>query len=146
MKDHKPPHHHSVHVQELVEYARGYEFPERPFLFTDELPTAGDAATSISLVYGGNKKNYTNSAFTYDAATNLYARTRQDKPYVDQNNPDQALAFSNVIVQWTDLSFNGAASAPILREVGTGNADIFMGGRHIAGVWVRKDVTSRTVF
>jgi hypothetical protein len=146
VKDHKPPHHHSVHVQELVEYARGYEFPERPFLFTDEPPTAGDAATSISLVYGGNKKNYTNSAFTYDAATNLYARTRQDKPYVDQNNPDQALAFSNVIVQWTDLSFNGAASAPILREVGTGNADIFMGGRHIAGVWVRKDVTSRTVF
>ena len=49
-------------------------------------------------------------------------------------------------MQWTDLSFNGAADAPILREVGTGNADIFMGGRHIAGVWVRKDVTSRTVF
>ncbi|MGI6654901.1 MAG: DUF3048 domain-containing protein [Christensenellales bacterium] len=146
VKDHKPPHHHSVHVQELVEHARGYEFPERPFLFTDALPTVGDTATSISLVYNCNKACYTNSAFTYDATTNLYTRTRRGKPYVDQNNPDQALTFSNVIVQWTDLSFNGAANAPVLREVGTGNADIFMGGRYIAGLWKRSDMTSRTVF
>ena len=29
---------------------------------------------------------------------------------------------------------------------GTGNADYFMGGKHIAGVWERKDYDSRTVF
>lgn len=145
VKDHKPPHHHSVHVTELLQDARGYEFPERPFLFTDDLPAAGDAATAISLVYG-SKGSYTNSSYSYDAATNRYVRSRHGKPYVDQNNPGQALAFSNVIVQWTDLSFNGQASAPILREVGTGNADIFTGGRHIAGIWVRNSRTDRTIF
>jgi hypothetical protein len=29
---------------------------------------------------------------------------------------------------------------------GTGNADYFIGGRHIAGVWEREDYNSRTVF
>lgn len=146
VKDHKPPHHHSVHAAELIQNALGYDFPERPFLFTDELPITGDIATQITLVYGGNTKNYTNSAFDYDVASNRYARTRQGQPYVDQNNPGQPLTFSNVIVQWTDLGFNGAANAPELREVGTGNADIFMGGRHIAGIWVRSSTTDRTVF
>ena len=29
---------------------------------------------------------------------------------------------------------------------GTGNADYFMGGKHIAGVWERENNDSRTVF
>ena len=33
---------------------------------------------------------------------------------------------------------------PVL--TGTGNADYFMGEKHIAGVWERKDYDSRTVF
>ena len=44
---------------------------------------------------------------------------------------DVPLTFSNVIVQWTDLKFNGAADAPLLTGVGEGNADIFTGGRYI---------------
>ncbi len=115
----------------------GYDFPQRPFLFTDELPASGDNATSIRLLYGGgNESSYTNSSYTYDAATNLYTRMRNKRPYVDMNaaDPKASLTFSNVIVQWTDLKFNGAASAPILKEVGEGNADIFTGGKHIAGL------------
>jgi hypothetical protein len=38
----------------------------------------------------------------------------------------------------------GARPDPVL--TGTGNADYFMGGKHIAGVWERKDYDSRTVF
>lgn len=146
VKDHKSPHNHSAHVMELIQHARGYAFPERPFLFADDLPATGDAATQCSLVYSGNPESYTNSAFNYDAASNRYVRTRQGHPYVDQNNPREPLTFSNVIVQWTDLGFNGAANAPELRQVGSGNADIFTGGRHIAGIWVRSSTASRTVF
>jgi hypothetical protein len=146
VKGYNGPHNLSVKVLELVEVAKGYAFPERPFLFTDALPTTGEPASQIQLVYGGNDKNYTNSSFTYDAAANVYARYRAGTPYADNHNPDMPLTFSNVIVQWTDLSFNGKASAPVLKEVGQGNADIFTGGRHIAGYWVRSDVTNRTVF
>ena len=144
---HSSPHNHSFRVAEVVPLVADYDFPKRPFLFTDDLPTAGDAATSIRLLYGGgNESSYTNSSYTYDAATNLYTRLRKGRPYVDMNDQSKSLTFSNVIVQWTDLKFNGAANAPLLKEVGEGNADIFTGGRHISGYWVRSDVSSRTVF
>jgi hypothetical protein len=146
---HKGPHNHSINLQKAAATIADYDFPQRPFLFTDVLPESGDPATSIRLLYGGgNEKSYTNSSYAYDTATNLYTRFRNKKPYVDMKaaDPKASLTFSNVIVQWTDLKFNGAASAPILTEVGEGNADIFTGGRHIAGYWVRKDLQSRTIF
>lgn len=147
VKTHKGPHNHSVHLQELLQYCDDYEFPQRPFLFTDEKPELGVPATAISLAYGKEgERSYTNSSYVYDAATNLYARSRAGSPYVDQRMPDQALTFSNVIVQWTDLRFNGAANAPLLKEVGEGNADIFTGGKYIPGYWVRESVTGRTIF
>lgn len=146
-KHHKAPHNHSFQLGQAAELVKGHAFPARPFLFDDALPTAGDAAISIRLLYGGgNENSYTNSEYRYDAATNLYTRTRQGKPYVDMNEPETPLTFSNVIVQWANLTFNGAANAPLLEEVGEGNADIFLGGRHISGYWVRETVDSRTVF
>lgn len=148
VKHHKGPHNHSINLETAAESIADYDFPQRPFLFTDALPTGGDPAVTIHLRYGTEGNAYTNSSFTYDAATNLYTRLRNKKPYVDMNaaDPNAALTFSNVIVQWTDLKFNGAANAPILTEVGEGNADIFFGGRHIAGYWVRRDLQSRTIF
>lgn len=146
---HAGPHNHSINLQKAAATIADYLFPQRPFLFTDALPEAGDPATSIRLLYGGgNESSYTNSSYTYDAATKLYTRMRNKRPYVDMKaaDPNASLTFSNVIVQWTDLKFNGAANAPILKEVGEGNADIFTGGKHIAGYWVRKDLESRTIF
>ncbi len=147
MKHHKAPHNHSFHLKKAAATISAYDFNKRPFLFTDEKPANGDNATSIRLLYGGgNEKSYTNSSYTYDNAANLYARYRNGKPYEDLNNPGVALTFSNIIVQWTDLTFNGAANAPLLKEVGQGNADIFTGGKYIAGYWVRDAVDSRTIY
>lgn len=146
MKGYKNPHNHSIDLAKVRDSVQAYTFPARPFLFTDELPAGGNPATRISLKYGSSGNSYTNSSYTYDAATKLYSRYRNDKPYEDRDQPGVPLTFSNVIVQWTTLKFNGAANAPLLTEVGEGNADIFMGGRHIAGYWVRESATSRTVF
>lgn len=146
MKGYKNPHHHSVNLALLAQQVQNYDFPQRAFLFTDTLPAFGNAAASIMIKYGTNDLSYTNSSFRYDPVTNQYSRFRQNKPYDDKNQPGTALAFSNVIIQWTTLKFNGAANAPLLTEVGEGNADIFMGGRYIPGYWVREGVTSRTVF
>ena len=146
---HSGPHDHSINLQTAAATIADYNFPQRPFLFADALPENGDAATSFRLLYGGgNESSYANANYSYDAATNLYTRLRNRRPFVDMNaaDPKASLTFSNVIVQWTDLKFNGAANAPILTEVGEGNADIFTGGRHIAGYWVRKDLQSRTIF
>lgn len=146
MKGYRNPHNHSVNLAKVKADVQAYAFPQRPFLFTDELPTAGVPASKIALRYGTDGNSYTNSDYTYDAATNQYSRYRQNKPYADRDMRDVPLTFSNVIVQWTDLKFNGAANAPLLTEVGEGNADIFTGGRYIPGYWVRESLESRTVF
>ena len=116
---HVGPHNHSINLEKAAATIADYPFPHRPFLFTDALPEAGDPASTIRLLYGGgNEHSYTNSSYTYDAAANLYTRMRNKKPYVDMlaADPKASLTFSNVIIQWTDLKFNGAASAPILRK------------------------------
>lgn len=140
------PHNHSANVRAIAEKAGEYAFPARPFLFADALPTAGVPVVHVALKYGTEQSSFANSDFNYDPATNLYSRYRNNTVYEDKNNPGVPLTFSNLIVQWTDLKFNGAADAPLLTEVGEGNADIFTGGRYIAGYWVRESVTSRTVF
>lgn len=147
MTTRKAPHHLSLQLQALVAQAGVYDYPQRPFLFTDELPPTGDRATQLSLRYGQNRDSYVSSSFSYDAGLNAYVRNLNGRPFVDFNDQDVALHFHNVIVQWTRLSFyDGMASRPLLVEVGEGNADIFMGGRHIAGYWVREGTTERTIF
>ncbi|MHC1785574.1 MAG: DUF3048 domain-containing protein [Christensenellales bacterium] len=147
VKHHKAPHNHSLLLRDLVALAQGYDFPVRPFLFMDEKPTDGDDATQITLKYGSNRDSYSGSSFVYDAAANNYARSRNGEPYVDYNDQATALRFANVVVQWTKVSFyEGTANRPLLLEVGEGNADIFTGGKHIAGYWVRESTTDRTIF
>ena len=58
--------------------------------------------------------------------------------------------YANIIVQRCNTSFNGNACpvTPVALEKGVaqGNADIFMGGRYIAGYWMRTGMDERTVF
>lgn len=64
------------------------------------------------------------------------------------------ITFNNVIVQQVDYNWiSFTRPSPILYDVdpqkgliGKGNADYFMGGKHLSGVWERKGLTDRTVF
>lgn len=145
-EDRKSPHHHEVQLNELVPYLAetGFDFAERPFLFTDE-KAQGDAATHVTTDFGSG---HSDAYYVYDAEADHYARynVEDDAPYVDANDPDTTLAYENIIVQWTTLKYNGASNCPLLTEVGEGNADFFMNGVHVEGYWVRPDVNHRTVF
>ena len=140
------PHNHSLRLREAAEMIKAYDFPKRPFLFTDELPSTGVPAAAIFLAYGLDGSSYSSSSYAYDPLSNTYARSRNRQPYEDLHQPGVALTFSNVIVQWTTLKFNGSADAPLLTLVGEGNADIFTGSRYIAGYWKRASIEARTVF
>lgn len=136
------PHNVSAYIQKLQGLIpEGYTPPSRPYLFNDELPTRGDHASSLRI----NLDNSTySSSFTYDAASNSYFRYVHDEPYVDKSN-DVHMSFSNVIIQRTDVAFP-RSDAPVVTLIGSGNADIFMGGRYIPGYWVRSAMDQRTVF
>ena len=76
----------------------------------------------------------------------LLGTAYKQKKIVTEGRPEnQIFKFNNVIVQSVHFKWlSGLRPDPEL--VGTGNADYFMGGKHFAGVWERKDVNSRTVF
>lgn len=140
--------------------------------FTDEKPVEGDKAEIIYVTFG--HKYNTDSRLEYDEDENIYIRytaveKAPDQPYresvlldpEDTNEkrngvlsyrtkardrvPGNTITFSNVIVQGINMRWKGG-SRPDPKLVGTGNADYFMGGKHIAGVWEREDINSRTVF
>ena len=142
--------------------------------FTDDIPASGDSGKFIYVKFGN--ENNTDSRLEYDASTNSYIRyikpaKGDDIPYRTNNLLDPTvkkikgdgrnvkglgivihgmeagdpITFNNVIIQQVDYNWI-SFTRPNPKLIGSGNADYFMGGKHIAGVWDRKDLTSRTVF
>ncbi len=120
-----------------------FKAPSRPYLFTDALPELGDFAGNISITMP--KKDYS-SSFTYEPTSNVYLRYVNGEQYIDKTTQEQ-LSFSNVIIQRTEVSYyKNAADRPVTVNIGSGNADIFIGGRYIPGYWMRTGMNQRTVF
>lgn len=142
------PHDKDANVAAMYELIPAdFTAPNHAFKFTDDLPQDGDVAEEISINWNAI---YYGSNISYDADSNCYYRYMRypdDEliPYEDRDTQEQ-LAFANVIIQYTTVTYNGSSAAPITTHVGEGNADFFMGGRHIAGYWKRPDMASRTVF
>lgn len=135
------PNHRGAKIAEMIQFIPEDHTPLiRPYLFTDEA-SEGLAATEIKV--DNAEKDY-QSSFTYDPATNTYARFVRDIPFVDKYTENQ-LTFANVIIQRTKVSYR-RRDAPEVMLIGSGNADIFMGGKYIAGYWMRTATDQRTVF
>ena len=111
----------------------------------------------VIYVNWGNKAY--NSMLEYDEDENLYYRYMMEDPQkpvlYDEINPvpnkgDKIIhlnpvTFSNVIIQFMDIQYM-SSDAPLPTVTGRGNAEYFMGGKHIAGVWNRDTLQDRTVF
>lgn len=142
------PHNVDANVAAMYELIDpSFTPPNHAFLFTDELPATGESAEVITIDWGAVMYN---SRFVYDVDSNQYFRYMLQKndeevAYEDKYTQEQ-LAFSNLIVQHTTVTWNGSSDAPVTVHIGEGNADIFMGGKYIAGYWKRADANSRTVF
>ena len=128
--------------------------PNHAFRFTDEFPD-GDAAVQVFVNWGKGSSNYS-SRLVYREEWQGYIRNAgPDKAdwYADRDGVDSAIAFANVIVQFTRVEYNhNNKLEPIVYVIGEdgapaqGNADFFMGGVHVAGYWKRDSMSSRTVY
>jgi hypothetical protein len=77
--------------------------------------------------------------------SNAYTRTSAWGVNVDEGNREQPLLFSNVIVM--RMKYGYVRSYIYLAEpLGSGRAEIFMGGKYIPGAWVRKTTESRYIY
>jgi hypothetical protein len=130
-----------------------YTAAPHAFLFADASPyTEGyDMAYNINLDWGHVKWV---SHFVYDEAENLYFRYSGDAPFLSYASADDLteenatwMSFANVIIQRVTYEYtNNSKIMPVMQSVGKGNADIFIGGRYIAGYWIRESIESPTVF
>jgi hypothetical protein len=130
--------------------SEGKQFAEVPFRFTDALPLGGEAATDIEIAHfasktaddEGNPASW--ARYLYDADSNAYARMVDTGVFADYGDPDTALTYKNLIVLRVNYKFLG--NYVLLPEfTGHGMAEIFIGGRYIAGGWVRETLQSRIV-
>lgn len=123
----------------------GFSAPHRPYLFADELPENGVAANVISIDWG---KSAYNDTFVYDDLDEVYYRYVQDTLYVNREleaTEETPITVSNLIIQRVDTKWYSGISGEA-EVIGEGNADIFIGGRYIAGYWARTAFDQRTVF
>ncbi len=130
-----------------------YTAEPHAFLFADLNPyTDGyDFAYQINLDWG--TETYI-SHFVYDEFNNIYYRYSGDALWVSHVSEDDLddedaipLTFSNVIVQRVEYEYtNNSKIMPNMQSVGQGNADIFIGGRYIAGYWIRLSQDDPTVY
>ncbi len=124
-------------------------------LFTDEEPEDGDDAENIYITWGNTLYN---SMLEYDDGVYYRYMMDENKHYTNQYREIQAaplfedeilegreITFSNIIVQFIECEYP-RPQAPKPTMTGTGNADYFMCGVHIPGVWSRETLQDRTVF
>ena len=132
----------------------------RPFLFSQDAYTDGAYAQAgvIHLDWGLSD---TISHFVYDSQTGTYGRycgagvnPARWAPFAALTTPEEMpgdtsepLRYANLIVQRVAYEMDqGSAIRLMEQSVGRGNADIFLGGKYIPGVWVRPSVSEPTVF
>ena len=147
------PHNAEVNVaavQELIDPAV-YAAVPRPFLFSDTKPVEGEYAEYIWIE--NPRKQSVSPSYVYNMEENVYYRYVGGEPYYDKElGPETGhQAYANVIVERCDTSFEFGGECPVTpvalhKGVAKGNADIFMGGRYIAGYWMRTGMDERTVF
>lgn len=83
-----------------------------------------------------------------NVVSKLFSNNELDGSIITSCNrtPGNAITFANVVIQYVENKWpDGEHPYPVLYGT-SGNADIFMGGKHYAGVWKRDGVDDRTVF
>jgi hypothetical protein len=139
----RSPHNAAANLAAIsAKYYPDYTPRNHAYKFSDTVQNGYDSAVAVNINYG---EDY-NPTYTYNEAQRLYERSYNGQPEMDGYTGKRIVA-SNVIVQRVKLMFfNNTSSRPVYELVGEGLADMFIGGRHIQGKWVRNSDDSRTVF
>jgi hypothetical protein len=125
-----------------AKYYPDYTPRNHAYKFSDTVQVGYDSAVAVNVNYG---EDY-NPTYTYNEALRVYDRSYNGQPEVD-GYTGKRISAANVIVQRVKLSFfNHTSSRPVYELTGEGLVDLYIGGRHIQGKWVRANEDSRTVF
>ena len=141
--DREPPHNAIVQLKSLVENhwptdadGQPYE-PRLPEMqFGEDFSKGGETALSMDITY--EAKDYA-ARYVFDEASGHYVRWYNGTPQTDAGGAQ--ITANNVLVQYVWTSYhNNSYSLPIVKTTGSGPLDVFIGGTHIRGTWVRDEM------
>lgn len=109
---------------------------------SDAVPTKNlsNVATSITLNYPGYS-GADNVSWVYDAASNLYKRTRGGTPEIDKNTNQQVTARVVVTLDTTSHILYSGDQYIVVNTTGTGAAHVYQNGIRIDGTWKKDPAT-----
>ena len=112
------------------------------FHFTDEVMTAGESATEITVWFYQNGKK---TARKYDEATGLYAMSQHGAASVDGND-DSPIRFRNLVILEADTHVKDKKGHLDTQMTGTGKGYYARDGRIIPITWSRESNAAHYVY
>lgn len=107
-------------------------WPREHFNFVDEYTYVGEEATEIDINYTPSIRN----GYKYDSSINRYVKSLNDEECIDEYN-DEPVIVTNIVVQHADHKMVEEAQYVLVNFFYAGDAEYFIGGKHIKGKWVK---------
>lgn len=120
----------------------------RPWLFKEGSPSSSPDASEISFEFWetGQDSDLYAVTWTYEPATNMYARENGGEPFNDHETGEQVKT-SNVVVLFTKDKRSVDRNKHVLyTTTGQGSALVFNNGTVTEATWEKEDRTDRTIF
>jgi hypothetical protein len=131
------PHNVYANLQNVLPLFTGPLEPVSHFLFNADADYSPfEDITHIDIRYTGREKSM-DTVYEYDAAAQKYKRSLAGEPFTDALDGQQ-ITVKNIIVQYAATSVYATGHGHLnIQLVGTGKADVFVAGKHIAATWKR---------
>ena len=129
----------------LVRELYDYEPEPLHWKFDSNATYSGGDGTQINLKMCTNDDDYV--SYTYDPEQDVYLRFMNGKEFMAAET-DAQVAVKNVIVHYAtyDAVKSGKDVYKVWDMTGSGDADIYIGGKLIKGSWKRESVEDETVY
>jgi hypothetical protein len=111
--------------------------------FDSNISYSGDPVLKIKLSMCSGDKNFV--SYTYDPSSDAYLRFMNGKVFKSAETGKQ-VSVKNLIVQHSTYVTRAGAHLKVWDLVGSGTANIYIGGKRIKGSWEKKTEDSETVY
>lgn len=119
-----------------------YQPKQLEWLFDPTIYYPGDSVVNISLPFTTRDKNFV--TYKYDFDKGAYLRSMTGAPFIAGETKKQ-MEITNLIVQYSTYTTQGGKYKD-WKMTGSGKADFYMGGMHVAGTWSKASPTAPTIY
>lgn len=116
-------------------------WPREHFVFNEEAIHEGNEVTEINIDYTPSIRN----GYVYDAELNRYEKFLNGRAHIDDYT-DESIYVTNIVVQYADHSIVESAQYVLVNFYYAGEAEYFIGGKHIKGTWEKDNRNDYTHF